>query len=116
MAGLLKYGKDFEGDHYKGGDGLPHYEIVAVDGDFYTISNSSWDVLAGICSSHGISTEVWPVYESAIDAPIDEVRNKNQPLKQAVASIPDNVVRSNLWLEKIVNRIKEGMLVVYCRV
>ena len=115
MAGFLIYGKDLRPEHYKGADGKPHYEILSVEGDFYTISNSTWDGLTELCSVHGVPIAYWPVFETCIDVPIEEVRIKNQMLKQPVLALPDGVVQSSHWLGKIFDRIKQGDIVVYCR-
>jgi hypothetical protein len=114
VAGLLLYGKSFRAEQYTGKDGRPHHEVRTVQGDFYSITNSTWDQLTELCSEQGIAPERWPVYETCIDVPLDEVRDKNAALRKQVLRLPSGFVQSHFWLEKIVDRINQGDIILYC--
>lgn len=115
MAGILLYGRDFRAESYLAKDNTPHHEIRPVGGDFYSLSEATWEQITSLCSQSGIPIECWPVYDSSIDVPIEEVREKNQILRSTLLAVPEVVVRSQIWLEKIVDRVRQGYLVVYCR-
>jgi hypothetical protein len=115
VAGLLLYGKDFRAEHYLAKDNTCHHEIRPVDGDFLSISNTTWEQITGLCADFGAPLENWPVYDTSIDVPVEEVREKNLLLKPLLLAVPPDIVRSQMWLEKIVDRVRQGYQIVYCR-
>ncbi len=115
MSGNLFHGRDFENEAYRGADGNQHTELIPVDGDFFSITNNTWDSIVSQCEKYGIAPDNWPVYKNAIDIPLDDVRQKNILLRNGVLALPNEIAQSSEWLQRIVVCISQGEIIAYCQ-
>lgn len=115
MAGILLYGQDFRADLYIPVDGNQHHEIRPVNGDFMSIAEATWERLVSTCADFGASAVLWPVYEYSIDAPLEEIREKNALLRGPLTAMPAEIVQSQFAMNKLVAQVRNGNLIVYFR-
>jgi hypothetical protein len=101
MAGTLYHGRHFRKVEYVSDDGNELLRSCSLDGDRDVMSASSWAEVAKLCEANGIPAAAWPVFESEIEVPLDEVRQKNADLPRFVASLPAHVTASSHWLSKM---------------
>lgn len=110
MAGSLLHGRSFEKVDYIGNDGRPHYEVAPVDGDVEIVSISSWVELLDYCERMGIERTVWPGYEHEFDVPLEEVRKKNDRIREPLLQLTPEEISELRWLERIVSYVRRGEL------
>lgn len=115
MAGMFHFSTDLTSIRkYKGKDGCSHYELNYEHGDFFNITQDTWGEIVRAGEKIGIPQDAWPVYASAIDIPIAQLSAQNAQLKEVVNMVTENQTESRV-LQKIIDLVQSGNMVVYCR-
>jgi hypothetical protein len=117
MGGSLIHSRSFRVQHYKGRDGLPHYEVRSAEGDYDLISYSTWKELTAYGESFGVPVEVWPDftdYGNTIDVPLEEVAAMQSRLRDVLGCLSAEVTAGNQLLSRICNYLRKGEQVFFC--
>lgn len=115
MAGSLFHALRFEKEFYVANDGNQCYELRPVDGGIEIISLSSWSEMQPYCATLGIPPSAWPVFESAIDVPLDLVLEMNRQLAPSLMQLPAQQTVDNYWLHKVASHVFGGQQIFYAR-
>lgn len=112
--GSLYHARRFRPLWYVGSDGNRHYELEIEDGHWEMVSNNSWEKTVSFFASHGVSSNLWPVYDDSIDVPLADVHARNAELSALVLSarLPRPLPRC---ADLVVDAIQSGEQVFFSR-
>jgi hypothetical protein len=114
MAGTLVHSVNFKLSPWVDADGRDHYDVEPDDGGCDTVAWSSWAEIERVLQAWGLAAEDVPAYRDAYDLDMDDVRARNERLRQAASGRPPGT--SGLyWLDKILGYLSKGEHVFYTR-
>ena len=117
MSGILVHAREFrKGELYKGRDGGLHYEFVAEDRDWDSMSNVTWGKVKGHGMSLGIPEEAWPQYPSPIDIDLDDLAQKNERLRNLMVEIHEPQVLDKGKLHQIWMWVRDGEKIFFSEI
>jgi hypothetical protein len=113
MGGSLFHSKALREERYTGQDGKAHYELIPLNGDSVSISQSSWKEVVEFYEARGVPRSAWPVYDANIDVPTDDLARKVAQLRLLVAQLDINSVTAPYWAAFVHEKLSSGEIVFY---
>lgn len=111
MPATLVWGKGFQTKEITLRSGRVSYEVLGIDGGMEMISWSSVAEIRALAEKHGISGDIWPVYEGYEiegDVPLNDAQERSAELRVAFEQLDPRVLSENHWLGFVDRILRDG--------